>query len=84
MQGLTFRTDQDFEEICCYLMMDWVARNMRYDVQFRRYGGNWQRQHGIDIFPAVGGYSVFGQAKFVNQLNSTDVTAELSKTDSFP
>lgn len=38
MQGLTFRTDQDFEEICCYLMRDWVARNMRYDVQFRRYG----------------------------------------------
>ena len=65
-------------------MRDWVARNMRYDVQFRRYGGNGQRQHGIDIFPAVGGYSVFGQAKFVNQLNSTDVTAELSKTDSFP
>lgn len=28
MQGLTFRTDQDFEEICCYLMRDWVARNM--------------------------------------------------------
>lgn len=84
MQGLTFRTDQDFEEICCYLMRDWVARNMRYDVQFRRYGGNGQRQHGIDIFPAVGSYSVFGQAKFVNQLNSTDVTAELSKTDSFP
>lgn len=50
MQGLTFRTDQDFEEICCYLMRDWVARNMRYDVQFRRYGGNGQRQHGIDIF----------------------------------
>lgn len=25
MQGLTFRTDQDFEEICCYLMRDWVA-----------------------------------------------------------
>lgn len=84
MQGLTFRADQDFEEICCYLMRDWVARNMRYDLQFRRYGGNGQRQHGIDIFPAVGGYSVFGQAKFVNHLSSTDVASELSKTDSFP
>ena len=84
MQGLTFRTDQDFEEICCYLMRDWVARNMRHDVQFRRYGGNGQRQHGIDICPAVDGHAVFGQAKFVTHLSSTDVASELSKTDSFP
>lgn len=84
MQGLTFRSDQDFEEICCYLMREWVARNMGHDLHFRKYGGNGQRQFGIDIFPAVGSCSVFGQAKFVNHLSSTDVASELSKTDSFP
>ncbi|WP_416409848.1 hypothetical protein [Pseudomonas paraeruginosa] len=84
MQGLTFRNDQDFEEICCYLMGNWVARNMGHDLQFRRYGGNGQKQHGIDIFPTVGSHSVFGQAKFVNHLSSADVTSELIKTNSFP
>ncbi|XYQ54368.1 hypothetical protein ACS91J_21740 [Pectobacterium carotovorum] len=84
MQGITFRNDQDFEEICCYLMREWVARNMGYDLYFRRYGGSGQRQYGIDIFPAVDGCPVFGQAKFVARLSSTDVASELSKTDDFP
>ena len=84
MKGLTFRSDQDFEEICCYLMKDWVVRKTGHDVYFRQYGGSGQKQFGIDIAPIDGDCSIYGQAKFVERLSSKDIDSELVKTDSFP
>lgn len=84
MQGLSFRNDQDFEEICCYLMEDRIKQKIGVDLHFRRYGGNGQKQYGIDISPTEEGYGIFGQSKFVSKLVWNDIKNELNKTDSFP
>lgn len=65
-------------------MREWVAKNLGYDAHFRRYGTNGEKQFGIDIFPATGDCSFFGQAKFVNRLTFEDINSELAKTDDFP
>lgn len=85
MQDLKINKWQDWEELCCYLMQDFVRRNRRGDVRYISYGSQGQNQYGIDLRPVNSPLLALGQCKLKDAKPFTwdDVLAELKKTDKY-
>ena len=88
MIGLKVETWQQWEELTCYLLRQFVFENTNVQVDFQTYGSRGQNQFGIDLipsFPQQGKLAgVVGQSKLKETtLTWNDILTELKKTDSY-
>lgn len=83
MNDLKPRYWQDWEQLCCYLMEDFVRKNGR-TARYRSYGSRGQSQYGIDLVPADSSLPAVGQCKMVEgSFTWKDVLAEVAKTNDY-
>lgn len=86
MNNLKVLNEDDWEEICLYLMRDLVFKNTNVQVSYQRYGRRGERQHGVDLVPIGTDIGVYAQCKHKSMgvLTVNEIFEDLAKTESFP
>lgn len=86
MNNLKVLNEDDWEEICVYLMQFLVFKNTECHVQYQRYGRRGERQHGVDLIPINGDYGFYAQCKHKSMavLTANEILEDLNKTELFP
>lgn len=86
MNNLKVLNEDDWEEICIYLMQHLVLRKTGNQVYYQRYGRRGERQHGIDLIPMNSNNGIYAQCKHKSNgvLTANEVLQDLQKTEQFP
>lgn len=86
MNNLKVLNEDDWEEICIYLMQHLVLRKTGNQVYYQRYGRRGERQHGIDLIPMNSDNGIYAQCKHKSNgvLTANEVLQDLQKTEQFP
>lgn len=86
MNNLKVLNEDDWEEICLYLMQHLVLKNTNVQVAYQRYGRRGERQHGVDLVPITADIGVYAQCKHKSMgvLTANEIFEDLAKTESFP
>lgn len=86
MNNLKVLNEDDWEEICIYLMQHLVFWKTGNQVYYQRYGRRGERQHGIDLIPINSNNGIYAQCKHKSNgvLTANEVLQDLQKTEQFP
>lgn len=88
MKGLKVENWQQWEELTCYLLQEFVRVKTSQHIEFQTYGSRGQSQYGIDLLPkspqVCSLEGIVGQSKLKETTFTwNDVNAELKKTDNY-
>ncbi|MDP1978763.1 hypothetical protein [Undibacterium sp.] len=84
MNSLKVSHWQQWEELCCYWLTDIVKRRFGHFTEFKPYGGQGQKQFGIDIVSSGNQVPLVGQCKLMNgSFNLNILEEELKKTNAY-
>ncbi|BAL95235.1 hypothetical protein [Rubrivivax gelatinosus] len=86
MRDLLVNSWEDFQDIGCYWMRDFVLQNHDIDMPYCVYGSMGQAQGGVDLVPASNNFGIVGQSKCwnVRSLTRAEIEKELAKSNDYP
>ena len=84
VKNIKVRSDDEWEELCVYLMPVMAKDYLNQNRQFYRYGGPGQVQYGLDIVSKGKDADIIAQCKFTKAFTFRELERELKETDKYP